>query len=557
MTDFMNTPRTLIIGLDGATFDLIKPWSELGYLPTFKKIMAQGAYGPLQVWPNMNSASAWSSMVTGYNSGQHGIFDFSEASSQRGVVFRPFTGADCKKDPFWRILSASGKRVGIVNVPITYPADPVNGFMLSGMDAPGLNSPGFSFPPHLCDELRQKGIDYILDIPNLATLSKRSPKRVLRMVQKMVDSRCRGTLYLMKAYPWDVMMAVFVALDRVQHYFWPSHNPSFQDPAWEPIRHLYQKLDSFLGEILASMGNDTTLMLVSDHGFGPETPAKFSVNQLFAQLGLLRFRQSTSSLKGTLLKHLLLYGRQVIPSRLQYPLARAFPRLHRHAASETMYPDVDWPRTQAFAAFHVGYVTINLKGRQPEGTVSPEDYHSLRERIKEILLALTDEKTGDPVILSVYRREELYRGPYVDRAGDLIIRWNHEVLNDSLCYRSGERSIVVHVPKDFSISQGWAATHRPLGIFLAYGPPIKPESTIMNSAIYDIAPTLLYLQGHPILKDMDGKVLTDIFNEDYLARHPIHQVEPSEVKGQTLPITLDEEETRKIEERLRGLGYIE
>jgi predicted AlkP superfamily phosphohydrolase/phosphomutase len=222
-----------------------------------------------------------------------------------------------------------------------------------------------------------------------------------------------------------------------------------------------------------------------------------------------------------------------------------------------MYPDVDWPRTQAFAAFHVGYVTINLKGRQPEGTVSPEDYHSLRERIKEILLALTDEKTGDPVILSVYRREELYRGPYVDRAGDLIIRWNHEVLNDSLCYRSGERSIVVHVPKDFSISQGWAATHRPLGIFLAYGPPIKPESTIMNSAIYDIAPTLLYLQGHPILKDMDGKVLTDIFNEDYLARHPIHQVEPSEVKGQTLPITLDEEETRKIEERLRGLGYIE
>ena len=117
MTEHIKTPHTLIIGLDGATVDLIKPWSELGYLPTLKKIMAQGAYGPLQVWPNMNSASAWSSMVTGYNSGQHGIFDFSEASSQRGVTFRTFTGADCKKDPFWRILSASGKSVEIINGP--------------------------------------------------------------------------------------------------------------------------------------------------------------------------------------------------------------------------------------------------------------------------------------------------------------------------------------------------------------------------------------------------------------------------------------------------------
>jgi predicted AlkP superfamily phosphohydrolase/phosphomutase len=344
--------------------------------------------------------------------------------------------------------------VGIVNVPITYPADPLNGFMLSGMDAPGLNSPGFSFPAHLCDELRRQGIDYILDIPNLSTLRKRFPKRALRMVQKMVDSRCRGTLCLMKVYPWNVMMAVFVALDRVQHYFWPSRDLPFEDPAWEPIRHFYQKLDSFLSEILALMGNDTTLMVVSDHGFGPEAPAKFGLNRLLAQLGLLRFRQSTSSLKSTLLKHLLLYGRQVIPFRLQYPLAQAFPRLHRHATSETIFPDVDWSQTQAFAAFHVGYVTINLKGRQPEGTVSPENYHSLRERIRKILLALTDEKTGDPVILSVYRREELYRGPYLDRAGDLIILWNHEVLNDSLYYRSGDRSIAVPVLKNSSVSQG-------------------------------------------------------------------------------------------------------
>lgn len=552
----MQKPRTLIIGLDGATFDLLEPWTRAGYLPVIAKLMDHGIHGPLCVWPNMNSAAAWSSLITGYNSGQHGIFDFGERPTQRGVNFRPITGADRKKDPFWRILSAAGEKVGVINVPISYPADPLNGFMLSGMDAPGINSPGFSYPPDLCDELRQQGIDYVIDVPNLSSLSSRNPLQVPWLVERMIDARCRTILYLMKTQPWNVLMAVFIASDRMQHYFWPRTQASFEDAAWEPIRKIYKKIDSFLRDVLALIDDNTTVLLVSDHGFGPALRGQFFLNRLFAQLGLLGYGHGTNQLKGKILKKLLPYSRQIIPHRLQHPLARAFPNLHGHALSETVFSGIDWSQTHVFAAFHGGSVTINLEGRQPEGIIPPKDYHSLRERIRGILLNLTDEKTGRPIILAVHRSEELYHGPWADKSGDLIIQWDYDALGDSLCYRFGERPIIVRPLKKTRFSDEWKGFHRPMGIFIAYGPHIKPGIR-GEISIYDIAPTILYLQDHPVFQDMDGKVLIDIFKDEYVSRHPVRQIEPPDIESHEPMQKLDEEERHKIEERLRGLGYIE
>src|ERR1043166_9161730 len=108
----MNKPRTLIIGLDGATFDLIEPLVRAGHLPALARLMTHGVHGSLQAWPNMNSAAAWSSMVTGYNPGQHGVYDFGHAPQQRGHGWHPTTATCRRKDPFWRLLSAAGQRVG-------------------------------------------------------------------------------------------------------------------------------------------------------------------------------------------------------------------------------------------------------------------------------------------------------------------------------------------------------------------------------------------------------------------------------------------------------------
>lgn len=552
----MNTPRTLIIGLDGATLDLIDPWAGAGYLPTLARLMAQGVHGPLRVWPNMNSAAAWSSMITGYNPGQHSIYHFGAAPPQSGTGWHPTTAADRKKDPFWRLLSAAGQHVGVINVPISYPVDPVNGFMLSGMDTPGVDRPGFAHPPDLHDELRRQGIDYIIDVPDLAVLRKRAPHRLPWPVQQMVDVRSRTILYLMKSRPWDVLMAVFVAPDRVQHHFWPHEHISVENLDWTAIRSLYQQIDSFLSDALALIDENTTVLLVSDHGFGPARSAKRCLNPLFAQLGLLRYRQGRNRLKGRVLKNLLLYGRRIIPHRLQDPLARALPGLRLHAVSEQMYSGIEWSQTQVFTAPHGGTVFVNLQGRQPEGTVSPEDYDPLRERVREILLNLTDLTTGAPVVRAAHRREDVYHGPYAEQAADLLIEWNDEVLQDALCYRAEEEPIIVQAPKSSGPGTSWTGTHRSEGVFIAYGPHIK-RGAVANASIYDIAPTILYLQDHLIPRDMDGKVLIDIFTEDQLRRYPVQQGEPASVRAQEAEAVLDAKEAREIEERLRGLGYIE
>ena len=321
-----------------------------------------------------------------------------------------------------------------------------------------------------------------------------------------------------------------------------------------PVFRHYQKAQL----LIAGTGNDenTTVLVVSDHGFGPLRHAIRGLNPLFVQLGLLRYRQGKSRLKSRLLKSLLLYGRKILPFSLQDPLARALPGLHRRAVSEYNFSGIEWSQTQVFARHQ--YIFINLQGREAEGTISPEDYHPLRERVRDILLNLTDPTTGNPVIRAVQRREDIYHGPYLERAPDLVIEWDDEVLQDSLCYRvEGREPVIIQTPKSSGPGKSWIGTHRPQGIFIAYGPHIKRGATVVKPTLYDIAPTILYLQGHPIPMDMDGKVLTDIFTEEQLCHRPIQQGEPSSVKSQTTTSDLDAKEARKIEERLRDLGYIE
>lgn len=552
----MNISRTLIIGLDGATFDLIEPLIQAGQLPVLARLMEQGVHGPLCAWPDMNSAAAWSSIITGYNSGQHGVYHFLTLDTT-GYKWHPTTAADRKKDPFWRLLSAAGQYVGVINVPISYPADPVNGFMLTGMDTPSTISSGIAYPLGLLDELRHQGIDYIIDAPNLGALSRQDPYRVPEVVERMIDARSRTILYLMRTRPWDVLMAVFVATDRMQHYFWPSPHTRVEDPEWAPMRSIYRQIDSFFGKALELIDERTTVLVISDHGFGPTRYAMQSLNQLFAQLGLLRYRQGEGRLKSSLLKYLLLTGRKIIPLSLQAPLARTFPRLHFRAVIEHMLSGVEWAHTKVVASPDGQMVFINLKGREPEGIVPPEEYDPLREQVRDVLLRLTDPASGRCVIQAVHRREEIYHGPYLGQAPDLVIDWDYESVGDSLYYPDERGPIIVRLPKRGGYGEGWTGMHRPEGIFIAYGPHIKQGATVANATIHDITPTILYLQGHPIPRDMDGRVLTDIFTEEQLRRHPVRQGEPASVGVQTAAAYLDPEEAREIEERLRSLGYIE
>jgi predicted AlkP superfamily phosphohydrolase/phosphomutase len=407
--------------------------------------------------------------------------------------------------------------------------------------------------------LHHEGINYVIDVPKLGVLSRRNPHRLPQSVKRMVDARSRTILHLMQTRPWDMMMAVFVATDRVQHCYWPEGEVPLENPDWSPIRSLYQQIDLFFSDVLELIDENTTVLVVSDHGFGPAHSAMRCLNLLFAQLGLLRYYQGRSRLEGRFLENLLFYGRRIIPPRFQNPLSRALPRLHLHAIMESKFLGIEWSKTQVFAEPYEGRIFINLQGREPEGIVSAKEHNSLCERLRDILLKLTDPGSGAPVVRAIYRPEDLYHGPYAKNTADLVVEWDEEILRDALCYHGEGKPIIVQTSKRMGGSSQWRGSHRSKGIFIAFGPHIKQGATITNATLYDITPTILYLQEHPIPKDMDGSVLTDIFNNDYLSHHPIKQSESSDIKweGDTGAAALDAEETRKIEERLRGLGYIE
>lgn len=554
----VTTHRTLIIGLDGATFDLVTPWAEAGYLPTLARLMAEGVHGPLKAWPNMNSAAAWSSMITGYNPGQHGIFSFNNAPGRGDGGWRPVTALDRQKDPFWRLLSRAGESVGVVNVPISYPADAVSGFMISGMDAPGTHSSGVCHPAELLGELRSEGIDYVLEAPDPSDERQRAQGILPDEVRQMVDARARAVLHLMKSRRWNTFMAVFVAPDRMQHHFWPAENASLEDDAWAPIRETYRLIDTHLGTIVAEAGDETTVLVVSDHGFGPARPVRHHLNRLLADLGYVRFRQGTGRLRGRMLEAALAAGRRLVPQRLRFHLAHALSGFVSKARAEHRYPGIDWSRTRVAATSSGGGVQVNTVERRASGTVPAAEYLAVRDEIRDVLSRLVDPATGRSLVRSVHRREDLYRGPYADQAADLVIEWDFESLGQALCHESGGRRVIVEAQPGKVSRRKVSGDHRPYGVLIAHGAEIRHGAEVDDAKLYDIAPTVLHLRGQPIPADMDGRVLSAVFTDEFLTRNPVRFTEPSSETDDSLTGPgLGEQDTKVIEDRLRSLGYLD
>ena len=551
----MTSTPLLIIGIDGATFDLIRPWASEGYLPHLSRLMVEGAHGPLRAWPNMNSAAAWTSMVTGYNPGQHGIFDFGKPIPWAERDWRPTLGASRRKIAFWNRLSEAGDRVGIINVPISYPAETLNGFMIAGMDTPSTRSPGFCHPPELVDDLRQAGIDYVLDVPNLQHLSRRDPARGARLARQMIDVRAQAVAHLMSTRSWDVLMAVFVVTDRLQHYYWPDEDADLKGEDWAAIRDVYRRVDAVVGDLVARVGRPCHVLVVSDHGFGPSRLAPRCLNRLFSELGLLRFSQAKAGWPGQLLGVGLNMGRRVIPHTWQRSVAKAFPRLYNRAVHEKSVADIDWHQTTAFATALGQSVYLHEGGSLGNGQVGERGYERHREHVKSILEGLVDAETRRPLIREVHRREDLYRGPYLSKAGDLILDWDYDVCRDSLLYEAEGRQVVVRAEGQSGPGERWRADHRQEGIFIASGPGIRKGISVASS-IYDVAPTVLHLRGRAVPSDSDGAVIERMFEEEYLRDHPVRVEDRDHDLDRSDDDELSDEDRRRIEERLRGLGYI-
>ena len=540
--------RVLVIGLDAATFDLIEPWMAEGLLPSFHRLMSEGAWGRLESTIPPVTAVAWNAFATGKNPGKHGLFDFvrREAGS---YSIRVVNGASRRAEPFWRLLDRNGLRVGVVNVPMTYPPDRLqHGFVISGLDAPGWDS-DFVYPPRLKELLAH--CEYEIHPTHTSLEDWRES------LFEVFDVQVRAFWELYHTQPWAALIMVFMQLDIAQHLFWREMEAG--DPLWgDVIRRLYQKADEFLGKVLDALDGGTTLVVVSGHGAGPLKKA-VSINQwLFRQgyLVLRRHRESEKGFNETLLRVCTLMNMRLcerFKTACKERLAWARDRIE----SYLLATQIDWTKTQAFAMGEYGGIFINLQGREEQGIVLSEEYEPLRDEIAARLLTLRDPDNGKAIIQRVYKREEIYSGAYVEWAPDLVLDWG-DYSYDCRERVGTEHQDVFENEATYIPFADYKKTgvHRRHGIFLMHGLPAR-SGRVEGARLMDVAPTLLHLLGIPVPDDMDGCVLVNALKPDWLARHPVayQTVEPDADDGRACGYS--EHETVQMREHLRALGYLD
>jgi len=518
--------RLLIIGLDGATFDLIDPWSAQGKLPHFAALMKRGLRADLKSTIPPATFPAWSSFMTGKNPGKHGIYDF--VRRRPGSYELEFVGARSRKGPtIWRLLSDAGLRVGVMALPTTYPPEAINGFMISGFDSPVSTGtdPSFIYPRSLFSELnKQVGQYKITDFQQFRT-DRGWHARALSKIRETLERKAAIAAYLLKKEPWNCFMVLLGESDTVCHHFWMFHDPNsprhprkFESELGGAILSIYQRLDAIVGQLISQAHSGTAAMLLSDHGFGGAGDKVVYLNRWLAREGFLRFRgKGVAGIWGASL--LRSAGLKLLPLRVQERLFQKRSGWANALLSQTQLGAIDWSQTRAFSTEinTLPAIWINMRGREPEGIVAPgQEYERVREEIIDALSHFLNPETGQRVVAKAHRREELYHGPFLEEAPDLVLELG---LDDEYTYtclsslgRQSRGPIRVMNRSEWVGSKGQSmnGSHRRRGILLFTDGQSFPGGHLGTLSIEDMAPTILQFLGVPVPGDMDGRAIAEI-----------------------------------------------
>ena len=547
-----------MIGLDGATLDLIGPWAAEGRLPVLAGLLERGAWGRLRSTVPAATFPAWTSLVTGVNPGRHGVLDFTERVPGTYRV-RFVNGSHRRVPALWTRLTAAGRRVAVLTVPATYPPEPVNGVMVSGFDSPLATAIDGSFvhPRALYRDIqRLVGRVPFADFQEVTT----GPGWHATALERLQDGVVRRTALaeaLLRREAFDALMVVFGESDTVAHHFWrfhdrrsPRHAPSAFGDA---VAGVYEALDRAIGTLVAAAPAGAAVAIVSDHGSGGAGDGVVHLNRRLAECGLLAFRGRGAGRVGRLARAAAL---RAVPARLQGAVLRRVPATAGRLEGMHRFAGIDWPRTAAYSEeldYHPS-VWLNLRGRDPEGTVDPAEYEAMRDRVAAALASWRDP-AGRPVVGRVWRREELYEGPFVARAPDLLLELTLADGYTASCLRSDGPGPALRrlAPAEHGggKGRGMNGTHRPDGLFVLAGGGVRPAGELPAAEIVDVLPTLLALAGLPVPDGLDGRPIAAA-----LAVPARFGADPVEGPGGPV-VPFSPGEARDVAARLAALGYLE
>jgi predicted AlkP superfamily phosphohydrolase/phosphomutase len=496
--------KLLVIGLDGASFDLLNYFKSKGCLPTFSKLMDEGLFYPLRSTTPPHTAPGWVSSLTGVNPGNHGTYQFWDTQSPSYIG--RFMGSNDVGVPFiWKTLNESGYSTGLINIPMTHPPKEVSGYILTW---PLSNTLRYCYPADLIKEIAAHQGHYASD---LVTMFHGDVNYINEAVE-ITRKRFQTIKYLVQEKPVDFFMTVFTEIDRVSHFYWRymasnDSNPGLRDA----IKNIYIETDRMLGEILNLFEEDTTLMIYSDHGF-EQGNIDFYVQTYLKTVGALHLKQEPDD----------------------YMLEDNW---FEYVYDNKKYT-VDWDKTIAYMAAPGSYgININLKGRQDKGIIEPSEYEEVCQKVIEQLKLVINPLDNKPLFKEVVKSSSVYHGKLTCSAPDIIMipeKWgtmvHHKITDSDL----------------FNFEPEQKGMHSTNGIFLMYGNKIKDLGHTPPQNLYDIAPTILDIFDVPIPLYMEGASIFSLQDK----------------RDTTIPFELangqssySDKEQSEIKERLKSLGY--
>lgn len=479
-------PRALVLGLDGACFDVIDPLIEAGRLPHLAAWRARGVAAPLPSTIPPMSFPAWSSFLTGLGPGQHGIFDFTQKLP--GAYRLRFVNASQRRgESLLMQASRAGGRVLALGVPASYPPEPLDGLCVAGFDAPvsSASDASSASDPALYRSLAARVGPW--KRPDLDEAARDSDwhERALGTLLARIESKTRFAREALRALererPVDLAVVVFAESDTVAHHYWRDHDPDSprRDPhasreRREALTRVYQRLDAACGELREAFGEDALCVVLSDHGSGGAARRVVHLNRRLADAGLLRRKRTAWDRAARSARDAAL---RVLPPGTTQRLFRRAGSAAARVESAARFGGLDWRRTRAFSeeANTQPGVWINLRGREAAGCVAPADYERVRD---ELIEALCDWKlpSGDPVIARARRREEVYTGPLRERAPDVVVEpgldagYGLSLVQTPWTGSDAALRTLADEELGGGRGRGMNGTHRPDGMWLADGP---------------------------------------------------------------------------------------
>lgn len=524
--------RVLIIGWDGVDWNVLRPMLDAGLLPNLAGLIERGAYGDCLSTVPSHSWCAWPSFMTALNPAGHAVFDILE--HKPGANRRlPITSKSIKARTIFQDLTDADKTSLALNIPLTFPTPPMKGKVVAGGVLPAARS--YTYPTELQQEL-EANAPFPVNGMSWTTFRNR-PEAFLKECAEITAKRQKSFEYLLDTTEWDFATLVYVSTDRIQHclieYLSPDH-PRYEELKDTPVaaqaRGVYQQLDEGLGRLLERTTGDDLVMFMSDHGFQSCTRT-CTMDRILAHLGYAQFS------KGSFATNLIRWGPGRRIARRVYDLLK----LHGKVALPAS--PIDWERSRAYTSVtSTGEgVSLNLKGREPQGVVDPKDYDKERDALAAALDGFRDPVTGVNPIKKIYRKEEVLSGEFLDLAPDLLL------VPAPLYSLTHARSMV----EDADWISG---DHRLEGVLVATGPEVTPGPFTETVELIDLGSTALAALGVPSAVARDGKVLRQLAGDVSLQVLTKEEAAAANVDHES---GLTSEEEGEIEEQLRGLGYVE